>query len=204
MITVERETKVIIPRVRTFGPKPKNPQDALIQARELLRQEGQWAKGHFFQDGDAQEAYDSAACGSWTACAMGAVGLVTGEMPISVSRITHRPDKWSWRDAVMANRTEKSLKAFQNDPANHIHSYQWDVPGDFDTQGLSRRVGEYLAAAITKKYDPAYDSDGSEAASIVYEFNDPHDRKRGDVLRAFSKAIKLAEGDPFRKIKRNS
>lgn len=78
------DEKVIIERIDKYGPKPATAVDALIQAHAFLREEGQWIRGEFFEDGDAKEAYDKASCCSWSACSMGALGLVTGEMPVSV------------------------------------------------------------------------------------------------------------------------
>src|SRR5687768_9433478 len=80
------ETRVIIPRVTDFGRPPKTAYQALRQARDLLADENRWTTGEYFDDGDAEEVFEDRFCGSWQVCAMGALGLVTGEMPVSVTK----------------------------------------------------------------------------------------------------------------------
>jgi hypothetical protein len=64
-------------RITKFGRKPRTARAALVQARNLLAEEGRWVKGTAVMNEHALVS-DGPTCGSWGACAVGALGLVTG------------------------------------------------------------------------------------------------------------------------------
>lgn len=87
------EEKTILQRADLWGPRPQDPHAALTQARDLLAEEGRWCTGSLFQDGDERVAFENGSlCGSWQACAFGAIALVTGEMPIRVTKQWYEDD----------------------------------------------------------------------------------------------------------------
>lgn len=169
-------TKTIIKRVAKFGPKPKTPYQALRQAHDLLQEEGRWVAGSMFDDGDPAEAFkDPASCGNWSACAMGALGLVTGEMPVSVVR---EPTFTHWK-------------------SDDGYNYDWDVDDEFcvsDDQ-LSFKAAQYLALAMigNSEVGTVYRWDVKEEPyAVVISYND-HNTTRDRILDFFKDAMKLAK-----------
>lgn len=207
--------KTIISRVTKYGRKPKTPLQVLEQAHALLQEEGRWVKNDFFRDGDPKEAYENAACGSWGVCALGALGIVSGEMPVAVERCSATVDRGDWIEAVEYGSYDLGLNEFlANPPEGFGDEYEWAPTANItptDTP-LAYRAAEYLAQEIVKfpgvyyTYDPfGVEAANDDAAYVVFNWNDHYNRKRSQVLRAFNKAIKAAKGDPIAKArKRNS
>lgn len=197
------DTKVIVKRVTDFGSKPRSARQALIQAHAFLVQEGQWVKGEFFLDGDPREAYEKASCNSWSACAMGALGLVTGEMPIAVTKEWREPDagdrKADWIDAVCDRATELGFDQWlETVTAPEVEAdYSWSFNEYFDQN--STPVSFAAAKALAKVIDPEAD-DYTEPVEIVINLNDVSGRTA--VLNAFEQAIKAAGGEPIVKAKK--
>lgn len=199
------DTKVIIPRVALYGRKPRTPGEALRQARALLAEEGQWAQGHFFEDGDPEDAYEASSCGSWSACSMGAIGLVTGEMPVKVEKTGIKKNEWElqrdWRSAVAHKETEQSFAAYKKEHKDEVSSedYRWSVSDEFSKHDtpLSAKAAQYLALALL---DPEVDPDrredvlwdGNDAIEVVIDTNDSGFMTRTKILQAFDKAAELA------------
>lgn len=63
----------------TFGKKPETPQEALLSAAALLEEEGRWNQGTWFDhhNPNMDEYRDDPYCNSWSACADGALQIVT-------------------------------------------------------------------------------------------------------------------------------
>ncbi len=166
------ETKTIITRITNYGRKPRTPVQALRQARDLLAVEGQWCQCDLFTDGEAEDAFiDGAVCGQWAACALGAIGLVTGDMPIKIAKIVDAGETF----------------------------YQWDTSNMDECarlpDTLTYSAAKYLAAAIALELG---DPDGwvngcrplEDPTAVVVELNDgATDRDR--VLHFFDSAITL-------------
>ena len=166
--------KTIIKRVTDFGRKPKTPAQVLQQAHDLLSQEGRWIKDDLFQDGDPQVAYEKSSCGKWGVCSLGALGIVSGEMPVQVVKYDGLFPIYEWEPIV-------------------------DIADD--TTPLSHRAAQYLAIVIDPEYDYRDDRwwHANRAEEIVASFNDRKGVGRTRVLAAFQKAIEAAKGDPIAK-----
>lgn len=204
------DEKVVVPRVSDYGPKPRSAKQALIQAHAFLAEEGQWVSGDFFVDDDPAEAYEKAACSSWAACSMGALGLVTGESPVSVIRewSTARIDPLdAWQDAVAEGDTTLGLAEWAEENKESLeevlddeYTFSFNETYDEDYTPLSARAAEALAKVIAPEYDPSHES----AVDIVIQFNDHGVDGRTKVLDAFSRAIRSLGGEPLvdhRKVK---
>lgn len=209
------ESKVIISRVTKYGRKPRTGKEAVRQALALLEDEAtNWTTETFFQDGDPQEAYEKAACGSWSACAMGAIGLVTGEMPISVTKIWQEPSDDelldNWKDAVCADDTVLGFDDWKQN-FEPFADYEWD---DFSVEPgknpVSTAAAKVLADALPyhpRMADPLADAlpnhpQGADRArsdvdyfltegdhmSAVIAFNDRLALGRTDVIALFKMA----------------
>lgn len=217
------EVKVIVKRVTDYGPKPRGPKQALIQAHAFLAEEGQWITGEFFEDGDPQEAYEAASCSSWSACAMGALGLVTGEMPIAVHR------KWTeaevedvrddWIDCVYryqtdlglvewVNTTDEGRRAIQDAQTNADDEAEYefmfkDVYNEKATP-VSFASARHLAKFIDlESFDNSvdevirYGDRTLKPVETVIQFNDSVGEGRTAVLDTFEKAIRSLGGEPL-------
>ena len=203
------DTKVIISRVEKYGPKPRSARQVLTQAHALLLEEGTWATGHFFQDGSAEEAYETSVCGSWSACAMGALGLVSGEMPVTVTKewdeVTDDDLRFDWKQEVLDDETIESFDEWAEGKDRELNAdYSWNTDGDspeFDEHGtpLSWKAAQFLAAAILKDRDDSISSRAiHEPMDVVVTFNDQDVNNRTRVLEAFENAIKLAARGKFK------
>lgn len=202
------DIKTIISRVTDYGRKPTTPIQVLKQARALLAEEGNWVKGTLFEDGDPKEAYEKAACGKWGVCTLGAVGIVSGEMPVQVERFANFSlDRRGWLDAINFDDYEGSLKEFVTNPPENAFEYEWAGVNDITPNGtpLAYRAAEYLAVAIDPTFDPIdYGTNGyyhcsTKAETIVADYNDSPGRTRTQVLALFDEAIEAAKGDPLAK-----
>lgn len=190
-----RTEKLIIKRVADYGPKPRSVVQALRQAHAFLTEEGQWITGAFFEDGDPKEAYEKSACSSWKACAMGALGLVTGESPVKVTR--------EWDGTFY--RTEE--EAAENDGIDYLFSFN-DAYNHSDTP-LSAAAAIRVAQVIDPDLGWYTDEDDNgneirekeevedyEAVDKVINFND-HGLGRTGVLDAFAQAIRASGAEPI-------
>lgn len=214
------DTKVIIDRVKDYGPKPRSPKDVLQQARDLLKEEGQWMTGEFFEDGDAKEAYENASCGSWSACAMGAIGLVAGEMTVSVNKYQKKLNDGRveelWRSAVVDGKTVKSLDAWRKENKTTLieEEYFWQVNDTFmpASSPLTTKAAQFLGYAIVKDSDDWEDMDENDrlhdivgnpdhGIQTVIDFNDSQ-TSRDNVIDAFDRAIELAKTGKLPKLER--
>ncbi len=170
------DEKVIIKRVDRYGPEPTTPYEALVQARDFLAEEGQWVTGTMFRDGDPKEAYEKSFCGSWSACSMGALGLVTGEMPISV---VHARQEWDGEDNFFFRGGDKSYN-------------KRDTP-------LSYEASRFLAIAGEQIFDVGtYEYALDDPVDVVINYNDGQEDGevgRTQVIEFFDKAIQLAADD---------
>lgn len=173
------DTKTIIKRVTDYGRKPRTVRQALIQAHAFLAEEGQWTTGEFFKDGDPKEAYEKAQCSSWAACSMGALGLVTGEMPVGV---------------------ERRSTYYSDDMYNFVVDDDFNIA---DTP-LSARAALVLAEHLPGFEVDEDDADDEQyitdcAIEAVISFNDKRKGKAGRtrVLNAFEKAIRALGGEPL-------
>lgn len=199
------DVKTIVSRVTDYGRKPTTPAQVLRQAHDLLAAEGRWIKGDLFEDGDPKEAYEKAACGKWGVCALGAIGIVSGEMPVQVERISLVDEGFTiegaWREAVAYDGYTGSLAEFTADPPENFFEYEWVGLQDINERRtpLAHRAAEYLAEAIYPDYTE--DPYGDPAESVVASFNDDSRTKRTQVLKAFRQAIEDAKGDPIAKAK---
>lgn len=185
------ETKTVLSRVTDYGKKPRTVGEALRQARDLLAEEKKFCKNTLFKDGSAQKAFENGSiCGNWQVCSLGAIGVVTGDLSIQVSKEAYdydgdEADYW-WEEDNMQECIE-------------------------DNTTLTYRAAEVLALAIIDKKgetvdgidyygnpEPeykAYFSNNStfradEPTEVVAAFNDH--TTRGQVLKAFDHAIELA------------
>lgn len=207
------ETKVIVKRVTDYGPKPRSARQTLIQAHAFLAEEGQWINGAFFQDGDPEEAYETAQCSSWSACAMGALGLVTGEMPISVTKEwspEERSDlKYNWRDAVCQGSTELGLDAW-------IEAREPDIDADYFWNEENWEFNEddtplsFSAAKVLAKIIQPDGLDNDSPIDVVISHNDRGQYENGvridsrtRVLDTFEAAIRAAGGEPIVQVKKS-
>lgn len=203
MIQTKPDIRTIISRVTDFGRKPTTPAQVLQQAHDLLSQEGRWIKDEMFLDGDPAEAYEASACGSWGVCALGAIGIVSGEMPVKVERYSTSLFRSDWEDAVCDGHTDQSLADFMANPPDYLSDFSWIIEDvTYRSAPLSHRAAEYLASVTLPPvwgdvFDPlGYSPDEGEAESVVTGFNDAESRTRSQVLKAFQKAITAAKGDP--------
>lgn len=196
------DTKTIVKRVTNYGPKPRSVRQALIQAHAFLAEEGQWIRGNFFQDGDPKEAYEKAQCSSWSACAMGALGLVTGEMQVKVRKDWYWEDvRYEWEKAVRWGETELGYDAWAAEADYAEYEFEIDDTFDRKRKPLSAKAAVALARQL-----PGFDPDSYEGASLmegdaidtVVTFNDHGSNVgRTQVLRLFEKAIRAAGGEPL-------
>lgn len=190
------DEKLVVKRVTDYGKKPRSARQALIQAHAFLAEEGQWIKDEFFRDGDAQEAYEKAACNSWSACAMGALGLVTGEMPVKVRREWYRRDAlYEWQDAVANETTELGFLDWANEQtrSGEFHFVYHQDFGSVETP-LSSKAAVQIARVLNQ--DEGYQGEfEDEAISDVITFNDGSSRTH--VLDVFAQAIRNAGGTPL-------
>lgn len=201
------DTKVIVPRIATYGPKPRNAHQALKQARAFLAEEGQWVAGAWFKDGDPKEAYEKAECGSWQACSMGAIGLVTGEMPVSVCKTVSGFNEDimedDWREAVYSGDTKQSYSEWADENRDDYvdEEYEFVVQDGVNVDDaefyatstpISYSAAQFLAAAIDPEND--YRDTYSDAVDTVINFNDSGRglTGRSAVLEAFDNAIAVA------------
>lgn len=202
------ETKTIIKRVTDYGPKPRSARQALIQAHAFLAEEGQWVKGTFFTDGDPKDAYESAQCSSWGACAMGALGLVTGEMPISVhkewTRVTRDDLRYEWFDAVTSWETELGFKewvAAAGIEEDRDADYFWVMNDQYNDEStpMSAKAAQALAAQISTKTKARLTASYCDASAVdlVIALNDSKGIGRTKLLDIFEKAIRAEGGEPL-------
>lgn len=200
------ESKVIISRVTKYGRKPRTGKEAVRQALALLEEEAtNWTTGAFFQDGDPQEAYEKAACGSWSACAMGAIGLVTGEMPISVTKIWRDPSDDEllddWKDAVCNGDTVLGFDDWKDQDFEPFADYEWDDFSVDQNNPVSEAAAKVLADALPNHPRMAdsqgavlardevdhYLTEGDHQAAVI-AFNDRLALGRTDVIALFKMA----------------
>lgn len=172
-----REEKIVLGRADSWGSRPQDPHAALVQARDLLAEEGKWCTGAMFQDGDERVVFENGSlCGDWQVCAMGAIAVVTGEMPIKAVKIGYNEDP----DA--------------DDYADF--SFEFVDPSS-QSDSLTYKAGQVLAIAIAEEAERAdgKDKNGNDPVTdpqaVVFNFND-NQANRADVLDAFDKAIKLS------------
>lgn len=203
----EVDEKVVVTRVADYGPKPRGPKQALIQAHAFLAEEGQWMAGEFFQDGDPREAYEKAACSSWAACSMGALGLVTGESPIKVVReLTSSHDHIAaelWRDAIYDGKTTLGLDAWTAENQELIREHD-DADYSFsftDSYNIDETPVSYAAAKVLAKVIDAEALNLGECpVDVVIQHNDRGGdlmSSRTRVLDAFADAIRKLGGEPL-------
>lgn len=165
---MEDDYKVVMARCTTYGRKPRTPYEVLVQARALLAEEGRFYKGDLFKDGDPKVVYENGSlCGNWGVCSLGAMGLVSGDMPLAVSKETY----------------------FLYDGKEEFAEYYWDIQDYFINENQAvREAVEFLADAIYP------DRSWEDAANIVVKYNDYKFRQRRHVLAAFDKAIAASKG----------
>lgn len=202
----EVDEKVVVARVDDYGPKPRGPKQALIQAHAFLAEEGQWMAGEFFRDGDPKEAYEKAACSSWAACSMGALGLVTGESPIRVIReltSSEQTVEELWRDAVYYEKTALGLDAWTVENQEFIREHdEADYSFNFtDSYNQTETPVSYAAARVLAKVIDAEALDLGECpVDVVIQHNDrggDQMSSRTRVLDAFADAIRKLGGEPL-------
>lgn len=172
---IESDLKVITPRVSDYGPKPRGPKQALIQAHAFLTEEGQWMTGTFFQDGDPKEAYEKGRCSSWSACAMGALGLVTGEAPVVVCKVTYDWD---------------TTEQFSFETVDDYNPY--DTP-------ISYKAARALSKVIDPERFKANEEDEYHDGMVI-SLNDTQAETltgRTKVLDVFVEAIRSLGGEPL-------
>lgn len=206
MTTDTDDIKTIVKRVTDYGPKPRSVKQALIQAHAFLAEEGQWIKGEFFRDGDPKEAYEKAECSSWSACAMGALGLVTGEMPIRVSKHVDPQAaddlRYEWEEAVEFGDTDLSYEDWLKDSGWVSDYYEWEINDIFGKEEtpLSAAAAEVLVAQIPQrtldKLQQSWNPD-TESVQHVIELNDMKGYGRTRILALFEKAIRAKGGEPL-------
>lgn len=141
--------KVVLKRITDYGPKPRSARAALIQAHALLSEEGTWMQGDMFEDGDPVEAYEKSQCGSWKACLAGAIGLVTGDMPITV-RVDGDVEQarlGAWQDAVIDGSTTLGFDEWLKANSGSIDLYGVDAYFNWDEDAFTSR-GKVSAKAI--------------------------------------------------------
>lgn len=178
-------TKTVIARVTDFGRKPISEYQALHQARLLLEEEGRWCSGSLFEDGDPEPVFENGSfCGTWQVCAAGAVGIVTGDMPIKITK------EWF--------------------PGDHEREafYEWEDPIDsvvFAPDTLSFKALQILAIAINLDREEIelnnggiwrYEDDREvtwldDPTSVVFNGNDNSNRQA--VIDHFKSAEALAQ-----------
>lgn len=199
-LELDNNIKVVLDRDSRWGPQPTTIRETLQQATDLLKQEGTWCTDSLFQDGDAQEAFENGSiCGSWQVCAMGALGIVSGEMPIKVgvefdSEFMDQADYYWFEDQDRVYN--RSIAPLSNGAADYVahaialEGYELDVEEwDKDVEQLGRD-GVYWQRPEepTRNFDPDFGT-----YSTVYNFNDQSDRE--SVVRVFERALALAIED---------
>lgn len=204
------ETRTIIDRVSDYGPKPKTAFQVLRQAHDLLAEEGKWVAGTYFRDGDAQEAYEASSCGSWQACAMGAIGLVNGDMTISVTRDWTEYDRSflhaDWKQEVSHDYTVLGFEDWVSNggyvPTEDENifdgesSYFWNEADAENWSEFTYDAAVALAVAMGKD-ERDYRNHPDAAISEVIDFND-QGTGRTAVLALFQKGMKVAQNQARR------
>lgn len=200
------DVKVVVKRVTDYGPKPRSAVQALVQAHAFLSEEGQWIQNEWFADGDPAEAYEKSACGSWRACAMGALGLVTGESPVSVVR---EYDEYNLKDEYDSLKTQgetdlsfdkwvKSLPREDFD-THALTDYEFQVNDCYDdlTTPLSYRAAQLLSATLVQQGEATTYDMKEYPVATVFTFNDRARSGRTEVLDLFADTIRRKGGTPL-------
>src|SRR5688572_10401918 len=73
-----------------FEGEPVDALDVLKRAKALLEEEGRWCTGNDWGANLKQRKQNDPFCGNWTACARGAVALVS----IGVEKVNPSSDAW--------------------------------------------------------------------------------------------------------------
>lgn len=171
------DSRTVISRITDFGPKPKSAVKALQQAHAFLCQEGVWVQD-WFEDGDPKEAFEKGMCDSARACSMSAIGLVTGEGPVSVLK-------------SKATRYDREV-------AEGGYVYYFEPYTNYDPllTPVSYKAATRLAAVVNGD-DPDTDID---PVGTVIEANDSCGNNamgRTQVLDNFAAAIRAAGREPL-------
>lgn len=202
------DTKTIVKRVTNYGPKPRSVKQALIQAHAFLAEEGQWVKNEFFEDGDPKEAYEKAECSSWSACAMGALGLVTGEMPVKVTRQVDQyitaELHYEWQNAIADGETDISYDDWikRSGYEDEDSYYEWIIDEQFDkdrkplSTAAAKALVEQMPGRTVEKLTSTWHS-ADDHVSLVVEVNDMKGWGRTRILDLFEKAIRAKGGEPL-------
>lgn len=175
--------QVLVPH--PYKSEPKTVLDALLRGRKVLEDEKRWTKNteHIIGGNgnrcsiDSDQAQDPY-CGSWTACARGAVSLVTRGVvqvkPTATSGYGSKSVRWTAADPDDSDTKLKSdAKAVKAD-------------------ALYRAAEKVLDLAVVV-------SNGHET---IVGLNDGTYTKRDQVLEAFDVAIKIARSSALREFQR--
>lgn len=152
-----------------IGREPENAWDALRSAQALLREEGRWGKFIYYERSQVDYSpTDNPYCGSWKACAVGALQLVT-------MGLQYRPALRAWRPL------EDGL-VFVGDDRIATHE---EALAQLGTQRFAIYEGALalLNEAALKLGDPV--------GNAIY-YNDRDVRTRDEVLYMYDVAIGMA------------
>lgn len=171
-----------IPYLPAGYSDPTNVVEALRAAKAVLEEEGRWCKGDELdaapQDTDSN-ATAGPFCGSWQACAVGAVGVVT----TGTYLVPNSVGGYSWY--IYSSPADSPWRTLYLDAVNALDRATLMAtekhPSEYDT---------------SDELEYEYEEDGSFES--VVELNDHDDTTLSDVLHIFDVAIADAEkaGEP--------
>lgn len=173
MPTPEREYQLFLPE--GFTQQATTVVEALKQAKGVLLDEHRWNQGHWFENPEPEVDPDNAYCNSWTACAMGAVGVVTVGCFREVEYVDeeNKPVWTQWQfDEIEADDNNLYVRA------NEV--LQSVLPNMF-TGVWSDELQDW----VTEREGDSYDE--------IPAFNDDDGTTYVEVIAAFDRAIAKAE-----------
>lgn len=192
MVEIE---KVVFRRDTTFGRKPRTASELLRQATALLEEEGKWCTSSLFVDGDADDAFENGSiCGSWSVCAMGALGAVSGSMPIIA--VKEIPDWATELNNPDEGQPDDYAQFYWKDDEYLYEALKKDPIIVEATRFLNTAINEYKvknSGYETEDFTDTAEMDRDELQSNVIDFNDTGGSlNRNRVIEVFKRACELA------------
>lgn len=160
-------SKVYVPA--EIGREPESAGDALRSAKALLAEEGRWARFCYFASSH-EATIDDPYCGSWSACAVGALQLVT-------LGVQYRPGWQQWRPIEDDHLPFPEILVGQDELPRWIERHRIYTEA---LEHLDEAAAE-IATGGNRTYPPG-----------AISFNDTWATDREDVLAMFDVAIAKA------------